>query len=484
MKKGFTVLVYALSLVAPSAFADSNPAELLVRFRTPQTVMSLRANSQLVNGEYGVVKMRFASAEQAEAARQELLAQSDVESVAPNLLYKPAIRYRLQDADTSEAATAFFLPFASDVGAKKPKPKPKVIPEVQLPGAVTEGADPLFTQDWAVPSIGLDKIADLRGSAELTAAVIDTGVDYNHEDLNGAMWRSGTDARVVGWDFAHDTSKPYDVMHFDVKGCFKDPSCKMGMNTEKFLVNPGHGTHCAGHVGAIANNSLGLRGVGAGVKVMGLKFFYDFGEANAGQGDDAAAIKSIDYAIKNGVKVISASWGGHSTAAEADKSELKVALERARDAGVIFVVASGNESMDQDSNEQPSYPAAYHMDNMIVVAASDKDDSLAEFSNYGAKTVDLAAPGVKILSTTVGSQYSDVVAKFTDSSGKTHEMDWDGTSMATPIVAGAVALVWSQHPSEDYHQIRDRILNNVRKVAGLAGKTVTGGVLDVAAAVK
>ena len=215
-----------------------------------------------------------------------------------------------------------------------------------------------------------------------------------------------------------------------------------------------------------------------------LKFFFDSNDPNAGGGDDAAAIQSIDYAIKNGAKVISASWGGRQSKADGDSSDLKAAMQRAQQAGVIFVVAAGNDSINQDTDDQPSFPAAYSFDNMIVVAASGQDNKIADFSNFGNKSVHIAAPGVKIFSTTSDGQYNDVVTHYQTPDGQDKEMDWDGTSMATPIVAGAVAAVWAKHPGEHYHQIRDRILNSARKVAGLADKVSTGGVLDVAAAMK
>src|SRR6185503_17174173 len=122
---------------------------------------------------------------------------------------------------------------------------------------------------------------------------------YNHEDLKGALWRDPSNPQIVGRDFAHNTDLPYDVLHFDLDGCMKDPACTSGETMGQYLTNPGHGTHCAGHVGAVANNSIGIQGVGGKVQVMALKFFYDYtdGAANAGGGDDAAAIQAIDYAI-------------------------------------------------------------------------------------------------------------------------------------------------------------------------------------------
>ena len=359
-------------------------------------------------------------------------------------------------------------------------------PEVMLPGVEARGVDPLAAQDWALAAIRMPKLSKLAlPKKQLTAAVIDTGVDYNHEDLASAMWRKPGNPREVGYDFAHDSAKPYDLVKFDIEGCLKDAACRAGVGSEKYMVNPGHGTHCAGHVGAVAGNAKGMLGVGGAtaVKVMALKFFYDAGEEGAGQGDDAAAIRSIDYAVKNGARIISASWGGRQPRSMGQASELKAAIRRARDAGVLFIVAAGNDAVNQDTVADPSFPAAYtDLDNMIVVAASDAKDKLASFSNFGARSVHLAAPGVKILSTISGGSYSDAVARYQGADGQEHVIDWDGTSMATPIVAGAAALLWSQKPTESYLQIRNRLLKNVRKVAGLAGKVATAGVLDISAA--
>lgn len=492
------MLITAVTMIAMAAPASAAApsTDLIVRFRAPQNSVTDAVKAtlnitpvatdhvRLVNSEEGLVGLHFESPAEAAQAQAKLQATDDVLSVAPNFLYKPAISLQVKDAPTQNYEM-FVLPFAPMVtGVPETNPLPAILPP---PSSVSNGTDPLAAKDWALPAIHQPDYNTLTsilpgGSAPLVrTAVIDTGVDYNHEDLRGAMWREPVTGNV-GYDFAHNVSQPYDVVKFDIQGCLKDFSCSTGMDTSKFLVNPGHGTHCAGHVGAVADNSLGIRGIGTRNHVMGLKFFYDAGDPNAGQGDDNAAIQAVDYAIKHGVKVISASWGGRIQRATAETSELKQALIRAQQAGVLVVIAAGNDGIDQDNIADPDYPAAYNLDNLIIVAASDAQDNLASFSNFGATSVHLAAPGVKILSTTAGSHYSDVVATFTDSQGNAKEMDWDGTSMATPIVAGAVSLVWARFPDENYHQIRDRILNNVRKVPALAGKMSTGGVLDVAAA--
>jgi thermitase len=470
----------------------ATPQELIVRYREPQNNLwqaNLTAQStvgkvertEVLNSSEGVLKLRFKSAAEANQAMARLQLSDDVLSVSPNHLYSLAVSYTSRDVTPAKAAQTFLaVPFLS-------LDAPAALPEVALPPAgVTVGADPLVAQDWAMTKIGMPESLDGTGLKPVTAAVLDTGIDYNHEDLSGSMWRQEGKPQIVGYDFAQNNDRPFDVVHFDIEGCLKDVGCQMGWGQGKFLTNPGHGTHCAGHVSAVANNSLGIRGVGAGAtQVMALKFFFDKEHANAGQGDTAGAIKSIDYAVKNGAKVINASWGGRQEPSVAERSELKQALIRAQKAGVIVVVAAGNDTIDQDKDDEPTYPAAYKLDNLIVVAATDKNDALGKFSNYGGESVHIGAPGVKILSTTSGSQYSDVVKRYKDpSSGKDREIAWNGTSMAAPIVAGAVALVWAKYPSESYQQIRARILSSARKVEGLSGKVVTGGVLDVAAALK
>jgi subtilisin family serine protease len=356
------------------------------------------------------------------------------------------------------------------------------IPDVLLPETTAPiGADPLLLKDWAVRKIQLPSASLQEALSSITVAVIDTGVDYNHEDLRNAMWRKPTQPQEVGYDFAHDHPNPYDVKSFDLAACLRDERCNSGDDWQGLLANPGHGTHCAGHVAAVAQNTRGIRGVAAGARIMALKFFYDAGERFAGTGDDQAAIRAIDYAIENGAKIVSASWGGRHSHEEAQASDLRAALLRAQAAGLLVVVAAGNDGIDQDAVDDPVYPAAYatEMDHLIVVAASDPSDRIAPFSNFGERSVHIAAPGVKILSTTVGSSYSDVVDQADQI-----RIDWNGTSMATPLVAGAAALVWSKYPHWSYQQVRQRILESVRQVDTLSGKVSTSGVLDVEAALR
>jgi len=481
------VAVVLSSMAAQNSYAANTARDLIVRLKEGRQsrISALKAfshsgataNVQVLNEREGVLKLQFSSAGDLQRAQQALELSGEVANIAPNYLYQPALRLTVREVAAKPQFLFAPLPSLVDVVTSE---SPR-IPDVLQPPAQDSGADMLEPSDWAMKSIRMP--AEVAGERHpVISAVIDTGVDYNHEDLIAGMWRDPSNSAEVGYDFVHNHNKPYDVRHFDIEGCLKDVGCQLGFGAAKFLTNPGHGTHCAGHVGAVANNKLGIRGAGLGTKMIGLKFFYDNGEEYEGQGDDAAAIKSIDYAIKKGAKVISASWGGRMTKAEADKSELKAAIIRAQKAGVLFVAAAGNDGINQDRDREPVYPAAYEMDNLVVVAAINDKDELADFSNYGAKSVHIAAPGVKVLSTTVGSQYSDIVAKFKDKKGVEHEIAWDGTSMATPIVAGAAALLWSKNPGATYHEIKDKLLKSARPVSGLAGKIVTGGALDVTAA--
>ncbi len=496
--KAAVLITFALCTSVQAASVSER--DVLVRFKQAQnssedallsTQRSLgreqKVSAQILNAREGLAKLTFATREEASRARNILSDSPDILNVTANHLYKPALRVQ-------------------NLGSF---PRPGVVPtpptrppaDVELPaGPVQVGIDLLESRDWAMAAIRMPAVDATPPLLQpVITAVLDTGIDYNHEDLIHSMWRSPADPKVVGFDFAHDHAKPYDIFYYDVQGCLRDFSCAFGIaNLDKFLVNPGHGTHCAGHVAAVSNNSLGIRGVGAGVKVMALKFFFDVGETNAGSGDDAAAIRSIDYAIQNGAKVISASWGDYIPRTDAEASELKRALLRAQQAGVLFIAAAGNgrvsdatgdfEQVDQDNDASPTFPAAFALDNVISVAAVDSSDQLAEFSNFGASSVHIAAPGVKIFSTVAAgnaSKYDDVIARVVNPATPTaspRDITWEGTSMAVPLVAGAAALVWSRYPHLSYRDVREVLMKSARVVPGLAGKVSSNGVLDVEAA--
>jgi len=278
---------------------------------------------------------------------------------------------------------------------------------------------------------------DVRTSAgSLIVAVVDTGVRYTHEDLAANMWRNLGEISGNGLD--DDGNGLVD----DVFGCNA-----YGRNGNPMDDN-GHGTHCSGTIGGVGNNGVGVTGVAWGVKLMACKFL-----SSTGSGADSDAITCIDYARLKGAKVLSCSWGGGSYGAS-----MSAAIDRARAAGMILVAAAGNDSRNNDST--PSYPASYPQDNIVAVAATTRTDGLASFSNYGATSVDIAAPGDGIYSAVSTSDTAYAV--------------YSGTSMATPHVSGVVALLAAQYPADSYTSLIQRLLSGTDAVPALVGKTRSG----------
>jgi len=251
------------------------------------------------------------------------------------------------------------------------------------------------------------------GSSDVLVAVIDSGVDYNHEDL--------AENCVNGYDFVNNDDDPMD--------------------------DNGHGTHCAGIISAVTNNSLGISGVSWRSKILPVKVFDAEGMSNT-----VLEILGIRYAEEQGAEIISCSWGGYIYS-----EALKDAIDSST---ALFVCAAGNEGYDTD--EIPFYPAGYNSANIIAVGASDANDVLTWFSNYGATSVDLVAPGERIYSTLPGGTYGYM----------------DGTSMATPFVSGTAALIKSKKPDYNAGKIKNLILNSVDKIYWLNSTCVTGGRLN------
>jgi subtilisin family serine protease len=285
------------------------------------------------------------------------------------------------------------------------------------------------------------------GSASVYVGVIDEGIQLTHPDLAGQVWVNPADPTdgidndgnglvddTNGWDFANKDASIYDG---GTKGTLDD-----------------HGTHVSGTIGGKANGQ-GVVGVNWNIKLISAKFLGRRG------GTTADAVKAVDYltSLKNrGINIVASnnSWGGGGYS-----QALYDAIARANNAGIMFIAAAGNSGTNNDVTA--SYPSNYNLPNVIAVAAIDKNGALASFSQYGATTVDIGAPGVAINSTTAYNTYSS----------------YNGTSMATPHVTGAVALYASTHPGASVAQIRNAILSSAVPTASLAGKTVTGGRLDV-----
>jgi subtilisin family serine protease len=281
----------------------------------------------------------------------------------------------------------------------------------------------------------------------IALGVIDTGVDYTHPDLASEIWinpgeiadngfdddGNGFIDDIRGWDFVNNDNDPMD--------------------------DHGHGTHVAGTIGAAGNNGIGVSGVNWYAKIAALKFLN-----KQGSGTTSDAIKAIQYAVMMGFKITNNSWGGGGYS-----QALYDAIKAANEAGDLFVAAAGNSSTNTDLS--PSYPASYNLSNIISVAATDHKDQKGSFSNYGAVSVDLGAPGVNILST--------VPVGFCSLCSTTGYLSLNGTSMATPHVAGAAALLWTQKPLLTHGEVKQKIMASGDSLPSLAGITASGRRLNL-----
>jgi subtilisin family serine protease len=317
--------------------------------------------------------------------------------------------------------------------------------------------DPQFSDQWALHNQGqnggkekadidaLKAWAKTQGSKDVVVAVLDSGVDYNHVDLRANMWTRPDNVP----EYVDDELGSMDDVHgFDVDMNLGDP-----------MDDNGHGTHCAGVIGAEGDNGEGIAGINWHVRIMPLKFL-----GRGGFGTTKAAIEAINYAIdrkKHGVnvRVISASWGSTSRS-----KALEDVIRAAGDAGILFVAAAGNNGTDND--KRPHYPSNYDLPNVVSVAALDNTDNLTSFSNYGVKSVHIAAPGKDILSTWLDDKYREA----------------SGTSMATPQVSGVAALIVASSPNISVVKLKDRLLRSVDRIDSLNGKIASGGRLNAAKA--
>lgn len=454
-----TVRVASLALMASLAVVGCQPVEVEAPGSTAQSSATARqkGDEEFVEGE---LLIQF-SDEITNTLQQDalsLIGGSLVEDLLPDLSAKSKGANGLVLAKTTKGVL-------EAVNALKGVPGVVFAEPNFIYRHTATATDPLFTNGtlWGMygpatspanqygSNAAAAWAAGVTGSSAVYVGIIDEGVQLTHPDLSGQVWvnpsdpvngvdndRNGYVDDINGWDFANNNRTVYD-----------------GGNSGN---QDDHGTHVAGTIGAKANNGAGVVGLNWNIRLISAKFL------GANGGTSANAVRAVDYLtnLKNrGLNVVASnnSWGGGGYS-----QALYDAISRANNAGILFIAAAGNSGTNNDATA--SYPANYNLPNVISVAAIDRNGALASFSQYGATTVDIGAPGVGVASTTAFNTYSS----------------YNGTSMATPHVTGAVALYASTHPGASVAQIRNAILSSAVPTASLSGRTVTGGRLDANAA--
>ena len=339
---------------------------------------------------------------------------------------------------------------------------------IYYPAAIPN--DPRYSEQWALPKMKAPEAWDkFTGSKDIIVSIVDTGVYFDHADLKDNMW-NGANCKAPdgsgkcpnhGWDFGANDNNPAPD-----KGTYKPNEVPRGAD---------HGTHVAGIVGAVGNNSQLVAGANWKVSLMAVKGCKNQvadvkvkdqnGQEQTVRMDicqlsTASNIKGIDFSRENGARVINASWGGYFPKGVVDNT-LLTAIKKFTAGGGLFVAGSGNNGVNMNSGPVYFVPCSYSVDNLICVAATDQNDKLAQFSNHGTQYVDIGAPGVAILSTVWEPNGGNQLLK-----------SWDGTSMATPYVSGLAAFIWGNKPSLDASQVKQIIYDTADPASDLQGKTV------------
>ena len=428
--------VRSVSSDSAAGSRNSSEPELLVRFKPGVTLAQIK---QI-------------------AARNNDLMEDEIEAVSGLVAIND-----LDDADVEQTADQYasmsgLVEYAQPNFEIRVDPLDRVSSKdlVFRPNSSTPN-DPEFRNQWSLNNVGQDggkQRADIdalqawsktRGSDKIVVAVLDSGVDYTHKDLVSNMW-SRPDSIP---QYADDELGTFD----DVNGYDADANAPDPMDDN------GHGTHCAGIIGAEGDNGEGIAGINWNVSIMPLKFL-----GRGGFGTTKNAIEAINYAIDRkqkgvNVRVINASWGSTQYS-----RALEDAIRAAGEQGILFVAAAGNNGTDND--KRAHYPSNYDLPNVISVAAMDRTDSMTSFSNFGTKTVHIAAPGRDIVSTWLKNSYREA----------------SGTSMAAPHVSGVAALILANEPNLSMAKLRERLLDSADDLDVLKGRVASGGRLCAAEA--
>lgn len=316
--------------------------------------------------------------------------------------------------------------------------------------------DPLVSRIWSFQDssqngVSVNSAYKEYGTTNTTpviVAVVDTGVDREHEDLKDVIWKNPGEIPNNGID---DDGNGYIDDVYGINTLIRDANGKATVETKD---THSHGTHVSGTIGAKQNNGIGIAGIASNVRIMPIRTV-----PNEGDETDVDVAEAFVYAAKNGARIINCSFGKSSN--EGKRLIPDTLKYIADNYGVLVVAAAGNDSSDIDKN--PTYPASFDNDNLLIIASTSSGGGLSYFSNYGKVAVDVAAPGSNIFSTVPGNKYESM----------------SGTSMATPTTVGVAAEILSHNPQLTYLQLKDILIKSVTKIDSFKNKMISGGRIDL-----
>ncbi|MBC7714538.1 MAG: S8 family serine peptidase [Rhizobacter sp.] len=420
------LLLTALMLTLGSVQASVTPTELVVKLKEGKSLPDFGADAKVQNlfGRIYVVRNK------------------DVSALEQKLKNNPNIEYTERNYRAEKSVLPMPVAAAESVD--------KVLP------SASQFNDPKVGKIWSfddASNYGVSVEAAYRlhateATETIIVAVVDTGVDYNHEDLKDVMW---TNTKEIPGNGIDDDGNGYiDDIH-GINVLVRDANGKATMN---IMDTHSHGTHVSGTIGAKQNNGVGIAGIASNVRIMGIRTV-----PNNADETDVDVAEAFVYAAKNGAKIINCSFGKRTNEGKNLIPEtLKYIQEKY---GVLVIAAAGNDSDDIDKN--PTYPASHPSENLLIVASTSSSGGMSGFSNYGKINVDVAAPGSNIYSTTPGNRYEMM----------------SGTSMASPTTVGVAAEVLSHYPSLSPIQLKNVLIGSVTKIDRFKDKMVSGGRIDL-----
>lgn len=413
------------ALILPTALWAQTPTELVVKVKAGKALPTFTEKSLAQNlfGQIYVIR------------------NSDITKIESLLKNHPDIEYTERN------------------GRSTPAPLPTPV-QVSAEATVTKAAplfnDPQVGKIWSFDDASQNgvsvnsayKIHGTSATETIIVAVVDTGIDTTHEDLKDVLWKNEGEIPGNGID---DDGNGYVDDVYGINTLVRDSAGRATGNNKDAH---SHGTHVSGTIGAKQNNGIGIAGIASNVKMMGIRSV-----PNNSDETDVDIAESFIYAAKNGARIINCSFGKRSNEGG---NLIPETLKYIQDNyGVLVIAAAGNDSSDIDRT--PTYPASHKNDNLLIVASTSNSGSMSYFSNYGKVSVDVAAPGSSIYSTTPGNKYASM----------------SGTSMASPTTAGVAAEVLSHYPNLTPLELKRVLMDSVTKVDRFKDKMITGGRIDL-----